>query len=124
MKKDFHLKKSASSGIHWGSALTFSGRRKEPASRSDHFKALKLVKIIVSNDFKYSYSTCSAGGRHYLSCLCELLVSTCSLCTNCLQFLAGEKLTVHNSKDILIIEGKNIIAANNYLLPSAKTHMR
>lgn len=49
-----------------------------------------------------------------------MLVSIYNLHATCLQSLAGEKLTVHNAKDILIIKGKNLMAksvANNYLLP-------
>lgn len=49
VKKHFHSKKLASFDIH----LICNGRRMEPVSCSDHFKALKLVKIIILNDFKY-----------------------------------------------------------------------
>lgn len=54
-------------------------------------------------------------------------MSTCNLHTNWLQSSAVEKLTVHNSKDFLIIKGKYFMAksvANNYVLPSAKTHVK
>lgn len=54
-------------------------------------------------------------------------MSSCNLHIKCSQSLAVEKLTVHNSKDFLIVQGKYFMAksvASNYLLPSVKTHVK
>lgn len=70
MKKDFHSKKFASSDIY----LICNGRRMEPVSCSDHFKALKLVKIIILNDL----------GTGNLQCRNKMLfvLSVCPACVN------------------------------------------